>query len=250
MTSNADGSLVITMAGFGRRFAEAGYSGPKFRITAHGHTLFWWSMIGLSHLFPTVRVVFVARAADDVRAFLADECKALGIRVHEVIELDQPTDGQATTALRALPACPLDLPMGIFNIDTHLAPGALGSPPPDSDGWIPCFAGPGEHWSFVRLAPSGLAVEVREKERIAPHATVGFYWFRSARLYRDAYAAYYGSGRTDHGPGEAYVAPLYNQLIADGRSVRITQLPAAAVTVLGTPAELVLFQHGAAPSLA
>lgn len=250
MPSTPAGSVVITMAGIGRRFTDAGYVGPKYRLVAHGRTLFWWSMIGLEHLFATARFVFVARAEDRSGPFLADACRVLGIHAHALIELDDATDGQATTAHLALPECSLESPLSIFNIDTHLSPGALGVPPADCDGWIPCFPGAGDHWSFVRLAPSGLAVEVREKQRIAPHATVGFYWFRSARMYRDAYAAYYDGLATPGARGERYVAPLYNQLIADGADVRITTMPDGTVTVLGTPAELRLFQQGSAPSIA
>lgn len=249
MRSHPFGSVVITMAGAGRRFADAGYQGPKYQLLAHGETLWWWSMIGLSHLFSTARFVFVARAEDSSRAFLQAECRRLGIRSHEVIELDHSTDGQATTALRALTACDESAPLSIFNIDTHVRPGSLGAVPEESDGWIPCFAGRGDHWSFVRLGPEGRAVEVREKQRIAPHATIGFYWFSSARLFRAAYDAFYGSNHPARPPGEAYVAPIYNHLIGAGLSVRISMIPDDAVTVLGTPEELARFQQAPAPSM-
>lgn len=249
MRSHPFGSVVITMAGAGRRFAEAGYLGPKYRLLAHGQSLWWWSMIGLSHLFSTARFVFVARAEDACRDFLQGECRRIGIRSHEVIELDHPTDGQATTALRALPACETSAPLSIFNIDTHVRPGCLGAAPDGSDGWIPCFPGLDDHWSFVKLGPDGNAVEVREKQRIAPHATIGFYWFSSARLFRTAYDAFYGSNHPSRQPGEAYVAPMYNYLIGAQLPVRISMIPEDAVNVLGTPEELVRFQQATVPSM-
>ncbi len=41
-------TIVITMAGSGTRFKNAGYSMPKYQITVHGKTLFEWSMESLA----------------------------------------------------------------------------------------------------------------------------------------------------------------------------------------------------------
>jgi len=77
-------------------------------------------------------------------------------------------------------------------------------------------------------------VELREKKRISDHATVGLYWFDSAKRYINAYQAYYSvAGREEK--GERYVAPLYNQLIDEGKTVHIDVLKLADVGMLGTP---------------
>lgn len=76
------------------------------------------------------------------------------------------------------------------------------------------------------------------------------YLAATAQAARDAYAQHYGAEPDRRERRERYVAPLYNQLIADGTFVRITELPAAAVSVLGTPEELARFRQGAAPSIA
>lgn len=242
-------SVVVTMAGFGRRFLDAGYTVPKYQIKAHGRTLFWWSMVGLRHLFKETRFVFVVRAADQAARFIRRECEALGITEHQLVELDAPTNGQATTALLALPECDPKAPMSIFNIDTHISPGELEEPAGDCDGWIPCFLADGDHWSFVRLDDNGVAVEVREKMRISPFATIGYYWFKSAALFAELYKAYYPLGVEDMERGEAFVAPLYNQLISEGGKVKISVLKPTSVSVLGTPAELALFRSGPPPAL-
>jgi NDP-sugar pyrophosphorylase family protein len=238
-------SVVITMAGFGRRFADAGYTVPKYMIEARGHTLFWWSLIGLSHLFADNRFVFVVRAADAASQFIRSACREIGVTDYTLVELDAPTNGQATTARLALGECASEQPFAIFNIDTHVHPDRLGTPPAGCDGWIPCFEAPGDHWSFVRLGPDGRAVEVREKKRISPYATIGYYWFRSAQLYADLYDSYYARSSDRLERGEAYVAPLYNELIARDGDVRITRLPTQAVDIMGTPAELKRFKIGA-----
>lgn len=40
-------TIVVTMAGLGTRFKEAGYDIPKYKIKAKGKTLFEWSMESL-----------------------------------------------------------------------------------------------------------------------------------------------------------------------------------------------------------
>jgi hypothetical protein len=130
----------------------------------------------------------------------------------------------------------------VYNIDTYIRPDALT---PDaiasgSDGWIPCFRVPGEHWSFVGTGLDGWACEVAEKKRISENASVGLYWFRDAGEYVHAYDKFFAQGN-GLVKGERYIAPLYAQLIAEGKKISIADLPVADVHVLGTPAELQVF---------
>jgi len=237
------GTVVITMAGGGRRFREAGYDLPKFRVAVQGRTLFDWSLTSLDGFTRAGwRFVFVAQAADAVSAFVAERCPALGIDDYGLVELPGITDGQATSVLAAGPAVPRpDRPLVIYNIDTYVQPDALPPAAIRGDGWIPCFPGQGDGWSFARTEGADLrVVEVREKQRISPHCTIGLYYFRSLDSYRTAYDRYYADPAHLE-KGERYVAPLYNQLIRDGAAVHVHPIPAAAVHPLGTPAEVAAF---------
>lgn len=227
------------MAGFGSRFAAAGYTQPKYRIEALGLPLFDWSMAALREFKEAGwRFSFAVRRADASAGFIRERCERLGIAVDQLLELDAPTDGQATTALMLAEAAGAG-PFAVFNIDTFVRPDAIRPAliPEECDGWVPCFPGPGDAWSFARLGEDGRVVELREKARISPHATVGLYWFRSAALYADSYAAYFGTGGREE-RGERYVAPLYNQIILQGGQVRVAQLDLADVGLLGTPAQV------------
>jgi hypothetical protein len=241
--------VIITMAGFGRRFLDAGYTVPKYRIEAHGRSLFAWSMLSLQNFIGDgARFVFVVRAADDAAAFIHSEAEALGIRDMSVLEIDAPTDGQATTAMLARERIGSpDVPMLIYNIDTFVHPDALPAQAVRGAGWIPCFPAAGDHWSFARTDDTGRVVEVREKVRISPHATVGLYWFSSFNLYAEAYGAYYSGERTAEA-GERYVAPLYNYLLEKEAPVFIHEVPLAAVIPLGVPAEVERFREGPPPA--
>ncbi len=228
------------MAGFGSRFAAAGYTQPKYRIEALGLPLFDWSMAALGGFKEAGwRFSFAVRRADGSADFIRERCGRLGIAVGQLLELDAPTDGQATTALMLAQAAEPGLPFAVFNIDTFVRPELIRPSliPDRCEGWVPCFPGVGEGWSFARLGEDGRVLELREKARISPHATVGLYWFRSAALYAEAYAAYFGTGGREE-KGERYIAPLYNQIVHSGGEVRIAQLGLDDVGLLGTPAQV------------
>jgi hypothetical protein len=243
-------TAIITMAGFGRRFIDAGYTVPKYRIVVHGRSLFAWSMLSLrSFVEAGSPFVFVVRADDAAGDFIRSEARALGIRAVEIVELPAPTDGQATTAMaaKAAIATPAE-PMLIYNIDTFVHPSALPASDVRGDGWIPCFPAAGDAWSFAAADDTGRVSLVREKARVSPHATVGLYWFASFEVYADAYARHY-SDPANLEKGERYVAPIYNTLIADGRSVYIHDVPLDAVIPLGVPADVERFRLMASPVL-
>lgn len=232
-------NVIITMAGFGRRFLDAGYAVPKYRIEAHGRSLFQWSMLSLRSFIETgAHFVFVVRAADEAAEFIGAEAQEIGLAAFSIVEIDAPTDGQATTAMHASQVLSdRQAPMLIYNIDTFVHPNALPASAARGSGWIPCFPADGDHWSFVRTGEDGKAVEVREKVRISNHATVGLYWFDSFSRFEDAYRSYYErSGKVES--GERYVAPLYNRLIETGGAVYVHEIPLSAVIPLGVPREV------------
>jgi NDP-sugar pyrophosphorylase family protein len=234
------GVVAITMAGLGTRFRNAGYDRPKYQVEVLGRPLFDWSMLGLAAFASAGwRFRFAALRGDQASGFIRERCSALGIDVEHILELDALTDGQATTALLLIEEVPDASPVAIFNIDTFVRPGTINPAyiPARISGWIPCFPGPGEGWSFARTNDEGRVVEVREKQRVSSHATIGLYWFASADLYRSAYAAYFADGQGAE-KGERYIAPMYNQLIAEGLRVEILGLALSDVGMLGTPEQV------------
>lgn len=239
-------NIVITMAGRGRRFAEAGYKAPKYEIPARGRSLFEWSMASLANfLTQQSRVVFVCLSENNAGDFLRKILPGLSISDARIRELDAVTDGQATSAYRSRDLWRLDAPLLIYNIDTYIDPHRL-SPSlirAGSDGWMPCASLSGSHWSFVALGAGGWAVEVAEKKRISSYASLGLYWFAKARDFLEAYEHMEGKiwASADE---ERYVAPLYGRLIQRGGRVSISVLPSSCVDVLGTPAELDSFVQG------
>ncbi len=240
-------TIAITMAGRGQRFRDAGWQRPKYEIEVGGRTLFRWSLESLQAWFPeTTELLLVARREDDAGPFTQRQSEAIGLPTPRLIELEATTDGQATTALLAAEAASdPSRPLLIYNIDTHVLPGAMAPGQARGDGFVPCFQASGDHWSFAAIGDDGWATELAEKRRISPHATLGLYWFASAALYLDIYRAHFANGGTE--AGERYIAPMYNTLIAQGGKVSVSDVPSEAVIPLGTPAEVEAFAASIAP---
>lgn len=234
-------TIIITMAGLGLRFRKAGYHCPKYMIEARGKTLFEWSMDSLKGYDAYVlKYVFVVRKEDNAVDFIEKKCEKYGISNIELLELNDKTDGQATTCALAIPYCSQDSGIMVYNIDTYVEPYELKYEDVLGDGYIPCFHARGDHWSFVKVDKNNQVVEVREKERISNNCTLGAYFFKSPNLYKELYEEYYGDINWADSM-EKYIAPLYNCMLDKGMNVSYSVVNEKKVHVLGTPEELNTF---------
>lgn len=236
-------NIIITMAGLGSRFRKVGYKIPKFMIEVRGKTLFEWSMESLTDFNKQkdVKYIFIVRKEDGAREFILEKIARFDVQKVEIVEIDELTDGQATSAMLAEPYWQEDEEIIVYNIDTYIESGTMKYEDIAGDGFIPCFNAPGDHWSFVKLDEAGRAVEVREKERISNNCTVGLYYFRTCELYKQLYDEYYSNDEHLE-KNEKFIAPLYNYMIEKGMEVRISIIPFDKVHVLGTPEEVEIFK--------
>ena len=128
--------IVIPMAGESRRFTEAGYAEPKYRLPLGGRSVFAHAVGSFAAYFTAAPFLFVVRAgAED---FVAAEAGRLGIAAFRIASLDRPTAGQAESVERGLDAVGAGEaePLGIFNIDT----------------FRPGFSFPAEPWAEIGRA--------------------------------------------------------------------------------------------------
>jgi dTDP-glucose pyrophosphorylase len=237
-------NVIITMAGRGSRFREAGFKKPKYEIEAGGKSLFEWSLRSLEPIFPLVtRIVFVTLKENGAENFIKSESSKIGLRTVRIVELDEVTDGQASTVLAAFSQCDHAAPVIIYNIDTHIDPTSWNYSmiPRAANGWLLCFHAPGTHWSFAKVGPDGWATEVAEKVRISELASVGLYYFDSIKSFVRAYRDTFETGLQVPAPRERYIAPMYNALINSDRKVAVSTVSLDSVIPLGTPSELAQF---------
>jgi len=235
---------VIPMAGLGTRFLRAGYTLPKYMLKVRGTTVFEHSLRSLP-LEPASKLVFVALKAHKeehgLEAFLDGALRRLGCAApRELVLLDGPTSGQAETVLKARACVPAGAELAIYNIDTHFRSaalaGALADPAKKRDGVIGAFTlkERDPKWSFAALRPDGAVAATAEKEQISENALTGLYHFTRAEDFFRVAAAALAAGATTR--GEHYVAPLYNALIAEGRTFALDL--AEVIVPLGTPEDL------------
>ncbi|WP_040162927.1 glycosyltransferase family protein [Microbacterium gorillae] len=230
--------IVIPMAGLSRRFTEAGYTVPKYQLPVAGESLFSLTVKSFQDFFSSELFVFAYRNVADTRSFLERECAALGISQFHLTEIDEPTEGQAHTVdLAVRDVSVADEPMVIFNIDT-IRPGWRPPTFPDArvpDGYLEVVRAAGEGWSFVDPGPAQSVLRTTEKQRISDLCSTGLYEFRTASLFRSAFAE--ARERSITTKGEYYVAPLYNILIERGLAVSYYEIAPEDVRFSGVPDE-------------
>lgn len=244
-------NFIITMAGLGSRFQKEGYNCPKYEIElSNGDTLFDLSIKSLSNLYkPEDRFIFITRKENNAKDFIINEMRRYfkGIKNIIIKEIDYLTDGQATTAYLAK-ECIEDKkePIIIYNIDTYVEPSALRLDDIKGYGWIPCFNGEGDHWSFCKtkeginednLDELDRVIEVEEKKRISPNCSIGLYYFDSFNLYEDIYKQYKVTNT------EKYVMPMYKYMLEQNVPIYITLIKKDKVHCLGTPQELEEYEN-------
>ena len=233
-------TIVVPMAGRGRRFADAGFKDPKPLIPVRGVPMIKLVIDNLTPRRPH-RFVFICQR-EHVQAYGLEPKLAAWAPGSAIVQLDGVTEGAACSVLAA-EAFLDDSPLMIANSDQYLdvviddyLDGMEGL-----DGLIMTMTATDPKWSFVAVDPQGLATEVAEKVPISDEATVGVYNFARGREF--AAAAREMIAKDLRVNGEFYVAPVYNMLIEKGARIGIRNIGAEAAGMygLGIPADLELF---------
>jgi dTDP-glucose pyrophosphorylase len=234
-------NIVLPIAGRGSRFAKVGYAQPKPLIPVLGQPMIAFVVDNLrprrDHRF-----IFLALREHQTQWDIAStlERAAPGCRI---VWVDAVTEGAACTVLLAQAHIDNAQPLMVANTDqfvdtdinAYLAAGD------GRDGLIMTFPANDPKWSFVRKNAQGAVVEVVEKQVVSNEATVGIYNF--ARGSDFVAAARNMIARDLRVNGEFYVAPTYNQLIAQGQAIATFAIgpEGQGMHGLGTPEDLELF---------
>jgi NDP-sugar pyrophosphorylase family protein len=237
-------NVVMPMAGRGKRFSDAGFTTPKPLIPIHGRPM---TDVVISNLRPSRphRFVFL---------ILREHAESFGFDRHlrdwapgcEIVFVDRVTEGAACTVLLARDLIDSDEPLMIANcdqwvdveIDDYLATGDDAG----VDGVIMTMWADHPKWSYVRFDDAGRIVEVVEKRVVSNEATVGIYNYRRGRDFVRAADRMIARGLRVN--GEFYVAPAYNELIAEGRRLAVHNVGREydGMYGLGVPSDLEWFR--------
>lgn len=215
--SGANIQVIIPMAGQGERFKFAGYQIPKPLLPIHGVEMFKWVIANLYD--PRVEsYTLIVSEALGIELQVEKISKTLGIKIH-LKKLAKLTDGPATTVSLGLRGLKRDQPLVVANSDQYVDCNIADfyntlQENSTNDGTILTMNDSDPKWSYVKLDSDQLVSEVQEKRVISEIATVGIYGFKSVSLFADSYIQMKDKNiRTN---GELYVAPMYNELIANG----------------------------------
>ena len=233
-------NFLITMAGRGTRFLKEGYQRPKWLINAKGKSLLQWSVDSLP-LDLCSKMIFVILRDHETEYNTSNFISEIyGDYNLQFVFLEQPTRGQAETAFNAKHLISNSAPLLIYNIDTKFDSATLKTSllNQDVDGVLGAFKSKSSKFSFAKLDNKKMFItDVAEKIPISDNALTGVYHFSRAELFfRVAEQAINKENLTR---GEFFIAPLYNQLIAEGYKFILDFCD--SFDVLGTPNELEIF---------
>lgn len=234
-------NVLIPMAGAGSRFAQAGYSFPKPLIAVKNLNDKPMIQVIVENLNIDARHTFIVRDEHNGKYNLKQLLNVISPNCN-IVSINNLTEGAACTTLLAKDLINNDEPLLIANSDQFVEwdSNEFMYSMMDSgiDGGILTFNNSHPKWSYVRQDANGFVTEVKEKQVISNEATVGiYYWRRGSDYVKYAEQMIAKNMRVNN---EFYVAPVYNEAIADGKKIKIFHIE--KMWGLGTPEDLTYFQ--------
>ena len=236
-------NLVIPAAGLGSRFRVTGVTTPKPLIQIEGIPMICW-VIGNFQLQLDDKIFIIARKEDELPENLDKFLGKFKENV-EYIEIDELTDGAATTLEFALRQIRSENPVLSVNSDQYIS-ADLSSyltlvRSRECAGQILLMSATGDKRSYVERDINGKIINVVEKIQVSDEATVGIYGWRDSQTVLESIKA---MKREDFRVnGEFYVAPSYNYLKENDNVIASSNIGEINTEVhgLGTPEDLEIF---------
>lgn len=260
-------NIVIPMSGEGSRFKKAGYKTPKPFLRVFDKPMIETVIENVTPL-EEYRVILIARG--EHAGYVEPIASKLG-NVN-ILYLNEVTQGAACTILKAEKYINNTDPLLIANSDQlvfwnkakrevkvhHGLTTNLWFKEQNSvqdfinrarlnitTGSIATFESNEEKWSYALTEQDCWGVpivkEVAEKKVISKNATCGIYYFSAGRIFCDAAKKMIINDERTR--GEFYVCPVYNRILKDNPTHRISIYPVEVMTGLGTPEDYESFQR-------
>jgi len=230
-------NVLIPMAGAGSRFAAAGYTFPKPLIEVNGKPMI---QVVAENLNVDAHFIYIVQKEHYDKYNLKQLLNLISPGC-DIVQVNSLTEGAACTTLLAKELINNDEPLLMANSDQYVewnSNECLYAFTADGvDGGIVTFRATHPKWSFAKLGDDGFVTEVAEKNPISNIATVGiYYWKKGSDYVKYAEQMIEKNIRTN---GEFYVCPVFNEAIADGKKIRVKDVP--KMWGIGTPEDLNYF---------
>mgnify|MGYP003111265881 FL=1 len=231
--------ILIPMAGEGSRFVKEGYTFPKPLIDVRGKPMIQSVVENLD--FDCEYIFLVRKKHVEQYSGLIDTLDRITNGRFNYVEVDGLTEGAACTALLAEKYIDNDEGLLIANSDQHIEYERENFITLKSltnvDAMVYTFNAVHPKWSFVKTNSRGFVTEVAEKRPISNIATCGIYWYRrGSDFVKYAKQMIEKDIRVNN---EFYIAPVYNELIQDGKT--LVPFYVHKMWGIGTPEDLRYF---------
>jgi len=228
--------ILIPMAGEGSRFSKEGYTFPKPLVDVNGKPMIQKVVENLD--FDCEYVFLVRQEHIEKYSGLLDTLDRITNGNFCFVSVDKLTQGAACTALLAEQFINCEEDLLIANSDQFVEyePNNFLTLKnlTNVDSMVFTFNAVHPKWSFVKTNSRGFVTEVAEKKPISNIATCGIYWYRhGSDFVKYAKQMIEKDIRVKN---EFYIAPVYNELIQDGKS--LIPFYVHKMWGLGTPEDL------------
>ena len=211
--------ILIPMAGEGSRFSKQGYTFPKPIIDVNGKPMIQKVVENLD--FDAEYIFLVRKEHLEKYNGLRTTLDQITNNKFQIVEVDRLTEGAACTVLLAKHLINDDEELLIANSDQVLEYSIenfkLLKSLTLAEGIVFTFNSVHPKWSFVRVNSCGIITELQEKNPISNIATCGIYWYKKGSEFIK-----YAEQMIDKNirvNNEFYIAPVYNQYIADKKMI-------------------------------
>lgn len=227
--------LIMPMGGGGTRFGSRGYDVPKPLIELQGRPFFFWAAQSVLKFTSVTDVIFVI-LQEHVDRFRMDE-RILALYPDAKIRIiPQVLNGAVLTCREGIQAVEDDGPI-LFNDCDHcflcssFYEYCNRAAFDDCDGALLTFSSNSPNYSYVKFGEDGKVIGTVEKVVASREAICGAYYFRSREIFEEAVLSYLDRCAYQ----EYFVSGVYNELTADGKTIRTFQVEEHIS--FGTPGE-------------
>lgn len=226
-------NIIIPMGGNGSRFPRDKYP-HKPLIDIHGKPMIQRALESLGLDGDYYFVIRRDENTDTVKNIIENI-----VGSPKFIEIEQTTEGPACSALLFEHDIDNDNELVIANCDQIMEWSSkmflLNAR--EYEGCVVTYYSTTDKNSYIKIGPSGLGIELREKQVISNISLNGIHYWRKGEYF--VYSAKRMIRANDRAPnGEFYIAPTYNYMIDHGQRVGIYHIPNEQHHAVGDPHDL------------
>jgi len=227
-------NIIIPAAGAGSRFAKVGYTFPKPLIDVNGKPMIQVIVENINiegnYTYIVQKKHYDKYNLKYLLNMITPDCN--------IVTINNITEGAACTTLLAKKYIDNNQPLLIANSDQYIHWNSVEFMytmiAGNIDGGVLTFKSTHPKWSYAKLDEELNISEIAEKKVISEIATVGiYYWSRGSDYVKYAEQMIDKNIRVNN---EFYVAPVYNEAIADGKKFKTFDVE--KMWGLGTPEDL------------